>query len=173
MPACHGCHKQFNFPDLDANWYCDACAAERARIRRNLTATMPSEPSKPKIPPPTTHQERRKSIVMTTETALDIQIKRRLGIVTAEAVVGMNVFKDLMFEMRDLVGGRSKTQQNAMRDVRDELFNRLKDDAAQMKADMIVGVSLRFSDFGSRGNAILAAAIGTAVQIEPAAKNES
>jgi len=35
-----------------------------------------------------------------------------------------------------------------------------------LNADMIVGVDLRFSDFGSRGNAILATAIGTAVEVQ-------
>lgn len=104
-------------------------------------------------------------MVMTTEAALDVPITQRLGIVTAEAVVGMNILKDKMLEVRDLVGGRSKTHQNAMRDIKEELFDRLRDDAARLNADMIVGVDLRFSDFGSRGNAILATAIGTAVSV--------
>jgi uncharacterized protein YbjQ (UPF0145 family) len=71
-----------------------------------------------------------------------------------------------VLEVRGLVGGRSKTQQNAMRDIKEELFDQLRDDAARLNADMVVGVDLRFSDFGSRGNAILATAIGTAVQVQ-------
>ena len=166
MSACHGCYKQFNFSDLNTNGYCKACAEERARLKERLSAGLPKEEPKPKAPTPVTRHERRSKMVMTTETALDIPITKRLGIVTAEAVVGMNIVKDMMLEVRDLVGGRSKMQQNAMRDIKEELFDRLRDDAARLNADMVVGVDLRFSDFGSRGNAILATAIGTAVQVK-------
>ncbi len=159
-------YKQFNFSDLNSNGYCATCAEERARMKERLAAGMPQEEPKPKRPAPMTRHERRSKMVMTTEAALDIPITQRLGIVTAEAVVGMNIIKDMMLEVRDLVGGRSKTQQNAMRDIKEELFDRLRDDAARLNADMVVGVDLRFSDFGSRGNAILATAIGTAVQVQ-------
>lgn len=173
MPACHGCYKQFNFFDLNSNSYCMTCAKERARLKERLSARLPVEEQKPKAPPPITRQERRAKMVMTTETALDIPITKRLGIVTAEAVVGMNIIKDMMLEVRDLVGGRSKTQQSAMRDIKEELFDRLRDDAARLNADMVVGVDLRFCDFGSRGNAILATAIGTAVQVQKGLTSES
>lgn len=173
MSACHGCYKQFNFSDLNSNGYCKTCAEERARMKERLSAGMPQEEPKPKRPAPMTRQERRSKMVMTTEAALDIPITQRLGIVTAEAVVGMNIVKDMMLEVRDLVGGRSKTQQNAMRDIKEELFDRLRDDAARLNADMVVGVDLRFSDFGSRGNAILATAIGTAVQVQKGLTGES
>jgi uncharacterized protein YbjQ (UPF0145 family) len=163
MPYCKGCHNEFAFSYINTNGYCKNCEDERARMRERLTAGMPKE--EPKAPPPKMRQKHRSEIVMTTEAALDIPITRRLGIVTAEAVVGMNIIKDIMLEVRDLVGGRSKAQQNAMRDIKEELFNQLRDDATRLNADMIVGVDLRFSNFGNKGNAILATAIGTAVKV--------
>jgi uncharacterized protein YbjQ (UPF0145 family) len=165
MPACHNCYKRFRFMDLDPNGFCTSCAEERQRLKEKFAASRPTDEQETKTPAPLSRHERRTQMVMTTETALDIPVTRRLGIVTAETVVGMNILKDMMFEVRDLVGGTSKTQQAAMRNIKDELFNRLRDDAVQLNADMIIGVTLRFSDFGSRGNAILATAIGTAVQV--------
>lgn len=165
MPYCKGCHNEFSFSYLNTNGYCVQCADERGEILKKIGVNHGNAASKAKNAPLAPGRPPA-SIVMTTETALDIPITQRLGIVTAEAVVGMNIIKDMMLEVRDLVGGRSKTQQNAMRDIKEELFDRLRNDAARLNADMVVGVDLRFSDFGSRGNAILATAIGTAIKVE-------
>ena len=37
------------------------------------------------------------------------QIRESLGIVTAECVLGINIFRDVLGSLRDLVGGRSGT----------------------------------------------------------------
>lgn len=166
MPACHGCYSQYNFSDLNSNGYCKSCAEERARIAARINAGLQKPDTKPKTPAPKLRENRRSKIVMTTETALDIPITHRLGLVSAETVVGMNIFADMMLEVRDLVGGKSKTQQNAMRQIKNQLFDRMRDDASRKNADMIIGISLRFSDYGSRGSAILATAIGTAVMVK-------
>jgi len=75
----------------------------------------------------------------------------------------MNIFKDLMIEIRDLVGGHSKTAREAMNDIRKLLFDDLQDQASEKAQIIVIGVSLRFCDFGYPGDAILATAMGTSV----------
>lgn len=163
MSTCHGCYKPYNFRDLNSNGYCCDCAKERQRIKDNLTTTPPARELPPKHPKPISQDEMRSKIVLTTETALDIPISKRLGIVSAEVIVGMNILKDLALEISDVVGGKSKIQQAAMSDLKEELFDQLRADALKLSANMIVGISLSFADYGYRRSAILATAIGTAV----------
>lgn len=46
------------------------------------------------------------AIMLTTETAPNLKIIKRVEIVTAEVAYGMNIFKDLFASVRDIVGGR-------------------------------------------------------------------
>ena len=46
-------------------------------------------------------------IVTTTVTIEGRKIHQYLGIVTGEAIMGANLFKDLFASIRDIVGGRS------------------------------------------------------------------
>ena len=48
------------------------------------------------------------AILLTTETAPNLNITKRIEIVTAECAFGMNIFKDLFASVRDIVGGRSE-----------------------------------------------------------------
>ena len=58
------------------------------------------------------------SILLTTETAPNLNITKRIEIVTAECAFGMNIFKDLFAGVRNVVGGRSDAVQKTMRDNR-------------------------------------------------------
>ena len=46
-------------------------------------------------------------LITTTPNIEGKRIKQYLGIVTGEAVVGANLFRDLFAGIRDIVGGRS------------------------------------------------------------------
>ncbi|MDG1234828.1 MAG: heavy metal-binding domain-containing protein [Amylibacter sp.] len=67
-----------------------------------------------------THEKRElhltmEAITLTTETAPNLKITRRIEIVTAGCAVGMNIFKDLFVGVREIVGGRSEALQKTMR----------------------------------------------------------
>jgi uncharacterized protein YbjQ (UPF0145 family) len=86
------------------------------------------------------------SIMLTTETAMNLNITKRIEIVTAECAFGMNMFKDLFAGVRNIVGGRSEAVQKTMRDARRTALYELKkslDDVAakidQLKAIVKVG----------------------------------
>ena len=47
------------------------------------------------------------------------RITKYCGIVTGEAILGANIFKDLFAGIRDIVGGRSATYERELRKARE------------------------------------------------------
>lgn len=165
MAVCRSCYEQFAASDLDDRSHCPACAEHRQKIRAQLGSDIVPQPAAPRYPNPEDRQKALRRIALTTETFVGPIIEQRLGIVSSEAVVGMNLFRDIMVEVRDIVGGRSKAAQNAMRDIKQALFDDLQQQTHHLGGNMVVAVSLNFREFGSRGSAILATAAGTAVRV--------
>ena len=106
------------------------------------------------------------AIMLTTEAAPNINITKRIEIVTAECAFGMNIFKDLFAGVRDFVGGRSEAVQETMRDSRRTALYELKKEAYEVGANAVVGVDLDYVEIGNNGKMIMLVASGTAVIIE-------
>ena len=105
-------------------------------------------------------------IMLTTETAPNINITKRIEIVTAEVAYGMNIFKDLFAGVRDFVGGRSEAVQATMRDARRTALYELKKEAHAVGANAVVGVDLDYVELSSGGSMVMLVATGTAVIVE-------
>jgi uncharacterized protein YbjQ (UPF0145 family) len=106
------------------------------------------------------------AIVLTTETAPNLNITKRIEIVTAEVAFGMHIFKDLFAGIRDIVGGRSEAIQKTMRDSRRTALYELKKEAHAVGANAVVGVDLNYVELSGAGNMVMLVASGTAVVIE-------
>ena len=106
------------------------------------------------------------AIMLTTETAPNLNITKRIEVVTAECAFGMNIFKDLFAGVRDIVGGRSKAVQKTMRDSRRTALYELKKEAHEVGANAVVGVDLDYVELSASGSMVLLVASGTAVRIE-------
>ena len=107
------------------------------------------------------------SILLTTETAPNLNITKRIEIVTAECAFGMNIFKDLFAGVRDIVGGRSEAVQKTMRDSRRTALYELKKEAYEVGANAVVGVDLDYVELAGTGSSmVMLVASGTAVVIE-------
>ncbi|MBE1291610.1 MAG: heavy metal-binding domain-containing protein [Rhodobacteraceae bacterium] len=105
-------------------------------------------------------------MLVTTESQIDLKVEDRLGIVSAEVVVGMNIFKDFLTGVRNVVGGRTGNVQNALRDIRRQAIEELKDEAAELGADAVVAVDLSYNEIGATGSTMLMlVASGTAVKL--------
>jgi uncharacterized protein YbjQ (UPF0145 family) len=111
-------------------------------------------------------QENIEAIVLTTETAPNLNITKRIEIVTAECAFGMNIFKDLFAGVRDIVGGRSEAVQKTMRDSRKTALYELKKEAYEVGANAVVGVDLDYVELSSARSMVMLVASGTAVVIE-------
>ena len=106
------------------------------------------------------------SVVLTTETAPNLNITKRIEIVSAEVAFGMHIFKDLFAGIRDIVGGRSKAVQDTMRDSRRTALYELKKEAHAVGANAVVAVDLDYVELSGAGNMVMLVASGTAVVIE-------
>jgi uncharacterized protein YbjQ (UPF0145 family) len=108
------------------------------------------------------------AIIASTAPSIEgYRISKQLGVISAECVFGMNIFKDFLAVMSDFFGGRSGTTQNALRDARKTCIAELKREAHSVGANAIIGVDLDYSEFSGQGKSMLfLVATGTAVFIE-------
>ena len=104
------------------------------------------------------------SIMLTTETVPNLNITKRIEIVTAECAFGMNTFKDLF--ARDIIGGRSEAIQKTMRGSRKTVLYELKKEAYEVGANAVVGVDLDYVVLSSTGSMQMLVASGTAVLVK-------
>tara|TARA_B100000029_G_C17512053_1_gene936656 strand:- start:963 stop:1559 length:597 start_codon:yes stop_codon:yes gene_type:complete len=113
--------------------------------------------------------EKIKHIKLTTGYSFtDIQIEEEIGIVTAECVYGMNIFRDMFVGLRDFFGGRSKASQKVLRDARNTCLAELKIEAHDLGADGVIGIDLDYSEIsgGGKSGMLLLVASGTAVKFK-------
>jgi len=95
------------------------------------------------------------------------EVEDELGIVTAECVFGMNLFRDVFASIRDVVGGRSSASQKVLRDLRDTCLTELKQEAFDLGADGVLAVDLDYQEFSGQGKGMLfLVASGTAVKFK-------
>jgi len=104
-------------------------------------------------------------LLTTTNNIEGKPIQQYIGIVTAEAIIGANIFKDLFAGIRDIVGGRSGTYERVIEEARANALHELEMKAQQMGATAIVGIDLDFETVGSGGSMLRVVATGTAVRI--------
>lgn len=105
---------------------------------------------------------------MITTTTPDIQgrtIQQYLGVVSAEVIIGANVFKDIFAGLRDIFGGRSGTYERVLEEARNNALSELVTKAERMGGNAVVGIDLDFETIGSGGSMLMVVASGTAVRI--------
>lgn len=105
-------------------------------------------------------------IVTTTHTVEGRPIAEYLGIVTGEAVMGTNFFRDIFAGIRDIVGGRSGSYEKEVKKAKDLALEGMIDDAEALGADAVVGVDLDYEVIGGEKRTLLMAiSSGTAVRL--------
>ena len=103
-------------------------------------------------------------ILTTTPEVAGHTIDRYLGIVTGEAILGANIFKDLFAGVRDIVGGRSGAYEEELRKARQIAFDELGSWAQQLGADAVIGIDIDYETVG-QGSMLMVTASGTAVKL--------
>ena len=104
-------------------------------------------------------------IVTTTPSVEGKPIREYKGIVTGEAIVGANVFKDLFAGIRDIVGGRSATYERELGRARQIALDEMAQAASQLGATAVVGVDLDYEVLGANNGMLMVSASGTAVVV--------
>ena len=111
-------------------------------------------------------ENKRKRMIVTTTPSVEGQpVAEYLGIVSGEAIMGANMFKDMFAGIRDIVGGRSGAYEEELRRAKDIALREMQENAAHMGADAILGVDLDYETVGANGSMLMVTASGTAVRL--------
>lgn len=104
-------------------------------------------------------------IVTTTDQLEGRRVTDYLGVVTGEAIIGVNVFRDFFSGLRDIVGGRAGGYQNALADARRSAFADMEEEARRLGADAVIGVDLDYEVLGKENGMLMVSVNGTAVRL--------
>ncbi len=105
-------------------------------------------------------------MILTTTPSIEGQkIATYHGVVTGEAIVGANIFKDLLANIRDIVGGRSGAYETELQRARQIAFGELEEDATRLGANAVVGIDLDYEVVGQTGGMLMVTVSGTAVTV--------
>ena len=105
-------------------------------------------------------------IVTTTPSLEGKRITQYLGVVTGEAIIGANIVRDIFAAVRDVVGGRSGSYEEALGEARTEAFREMQEEATRLGANAVVGVDIDYEVVGQGGSMMMVAVSGTAVTVE-------
>jgi uncharacterized protein YbjQ (UPF0145 family) len=104
-------------------------------------------------------------IITTTTTVEGRPAREYLGIVMGEAIVGAHLLRDILAGLRDIVGGRSKSYEEALRGARQQALHEMATSAASLGADAVLGVDIDYEVVGPRGGMLMVTCAGTAVKL--------
>jgi len=99
----------------------------------------------------------------TTSTLQGKDITEYLGVVTGEAVVGANIFKDWFASIRDVVGGRSGAYEDEFRKARELALDEMGREAKKLGGNGVIGIDVDYEVLGSNNTILMVSATGTAV----------
>lgn len=102
-------------------------------------------------------------LVSTTNAIEGRPITEYMDVICAQGVLGVNAFKDIAAGMRNVFGGRSKSYENELAAGVSSVLDELREIAARMGADGIVGIDIDYETVGS--NMLMVSASGTAVKL--------
>ncbi len=100
----------------------------------------------------------------TTPTLEGQPITEYCGVVTGEAILGANIFRDFFAGIRDIVGGRSGAYEKELRKAREIAFKDLGEQAKALGADAVVGIDIDYETVGKEASMLMVSVSGTAVK---------
>ncbi len=104
-------------------------------------------------------------ILTTTNNIEGRTIREYCGVVTGEAIVGANIFRDFFAGIRDIVGGRSHAYEKELQRAREIALEEMADAARRRGGDAVVGIDLDYEVVGKGGSMLMVTASGTAVRV--------
>ena len=105
-----------------------------------------------------------KMIITTSHEVPGKKVVEILGVVKGNTVRARNIGRDIGAGFKNLVGGEIKTYTDMTTHARDEAFNRLANQAVDLKADAVIGMRFMTSMIMQGASEMLA--YGTAVKLK-------
>lgn len=155
MAHCKKCKEYFRETDL-IEGYCSFCAPKMHKVK--LQADK-EERAKENIKKNLALD----SMIITTETCIDIPIEERIEVVFSEYVYGLNFVKDFFTSIRDIVGGRVKSIEQPIQDTNKKIIIEMKEKAYNLGGDAVIGLKIDYSTYSTM---ISIVAVGTVVKLK-------
>ena len=107
-------------------------------------------------------------LITTTNNIEGKKITAYLGLVSGEAIIGANIFRDFLAGIRDIVGGRSAAYENELRKAKDIAIEEMSRKCQEMGGNAVIAVDLDYETIGSGSgtNMLMVSASGTAIKYE-------
>jgi uncharacterized protein YbjQ (UPF0145 family) len=103
-------------------------------------------------------------LITTTPNVEGYRISSYYGLVNGETIMGANIFRDFLASITDVVGGRSGTYENKLKEARDIAIGEMTSQAQRLGANAVVGVDIDYEII--RDGMLMVAVSGTAVRVE-------
>ncbi len=112
-------------------------------------------------------QQQQNILVTTTPSVEGYRVQQYMGVVTGEAILGANIFRDMFAGIRDIIGGRAGSYEAELRKARDIAISEMTEEAARRGANAVVGVDLDYEtiEISGGGGMLMVTASGTAVKV--------
>lgn len=106
--------------------------------------------------------------ITTTHTFEGRRIIEYRGLVSGDAILGANMFRDMFAGLRDMVGGRSGSYEKVLRSAKTEAIEDMIESARERGGNAVVGVDLDYETIQIQdgGSMLMVSATGTAVVVE-------
>jgi uncharacterized protein YbjQ (UPF0145 family) len=105
-------------------------------------------------------------ILSTTNSIEGKKVVKYLGLVSGDAILGANIFRDFFASIRDIVGGRSAAYEKELRKAKDIAIGEMREQAKNLGANAIVGIDIDYETIGTNSSMLMVSANGTAVVTE-------
>ncbi|HSJ23391.1 MAG TPA: heavy metal-binding domain-containing protein [Longimicrobiales bacterium] len=106
-------------------------------------------------------------LVVTSPHVPGREVVEVYGMVSGEAILGANIFKDFFAGIRDIVGGRSAAYERELRKAKEMAVQEMENEAAAMGGNAIISVDLDYESIqvSQSGSMLMVSASGTAVRV--------
>lgn len=104
-------------------------------------------------------------LLSTTSTLEGHPIRNYLGLVSGEAILGANVFRDFLAGIRDIIGGRSGSYEKVLRKAKEAAIEDMVEAAGDLGANAVVGIDFDYETIQIKegGDMLMVTVTGTAV----------
>ena len=102
-------------------------------------------------------------LLSTTSVIEGRPVSRYLGVVTGEAIIGANIFRDMFAAVRDVVGGRSATYEKGLNEARQVAMEEMSQKAITLGANAVIAIDIDYEVLGQGNGMLMVAVSGTAV----------
>ena len=104
-------------------------------------------------------------LLSTTHQLEGHPVRQYLGLVSGEAILGANVFRDFFAGIRDILGGRSGSYEKVLRKAKEAAIEDMVEAAQDLGAKAVVGIDFDYETVQIKegGDMLMVTVTGTAV----------